>query len=107
MGGGSMSERLTVTRTAERLAVSKAPEADAEGWRDYAFSGSPEAVDAWMKGAGAALDVIGPWRGSLADGEADRAVIVVRTRDAMATPRNLALFDRDAARGLLGVWAGR
>lgn len=102
-----MSERLTATRLSERAAAVKEPPPDAEGWRDFAFSGAPADVAAWMDGDGALLDVLRPWRGSLAEGEPERTVIVVRTRIALATPRNLAPFDRDAARGLVGVFSGR
>jgi hypothetical protein len=102
-----MSERLTATftRTAERVAVTKEPEPNDEGFYDYALIGAPTTVRSWLRDA--PFDVLGPWVGALVEGDPQSAVVVVRSTKPLEIPTGLKLFDPAAARGLLGVWAGR
>lgn len=107
-----MSDKTTIereaTRTAERVAVSKAPVPAEDGaYVDHAWAGPVEAVRAWLDREGARYDVLGPWIGAFVAGDPVRAVIAVRAREALPVPDGLALADPEAARGVLGVWAGR
>jgi hypothetical protein len=104
-----MSEKIkrVLTRTAERTAVPKAPVQTDEGFYDYALGGSPTAVRAWL--ATAEVDVIGPWVGALIEGDPQRAIVLVRSRQPPPSllPTGLRFADPEVARGLLGGWAGR
>jgi len=110
MGGGSMSEtkaQVIGTRTAERTQVEKAATPiDGGAWWEIALTAEPETARAWLRSREAAeLHVLGPWIGALADGEPERAVLVVRSREPLSPPSGFARFDPDAARGLVGVFA--
>jgi hypothetical protein len=104
-----MSERLTTgvvfTRTVERVEVSKEPIPNEEGYFDYALIGDPRLVREWLKDA--PFSVLGPWVGALIEGDAPLAAILVRSKGPLVIPQGLRRFAPEAARGMLGVWAGR
>jgi hypothetical protein len=102
MGGSSMTTRtITEKRAAEKAAVS----VDNDAYWQVALTADPDKVRAWLASpASAGMHVLGPWIGSLVEGEPERAVIVVRSRTQFSPPEGFALFDPDAAAGLVGVF---
>jgi hypothetical protein len=106
-----MSEATTrqpATRLPERQAVEKSVVVIDDGaWFEYALSASPDEARRWLQLPETAnIHVIGPWVGALEEGEPEHAVMIVRSPVELSIPIGFKLFDPQAARGLLGVFAG-
>jgi len=99
-----MKTRIVVEkRAAEKAVVS----VDDGAYWQAALTADPDTVRAWLASpASAGMHVLGPWIGSLVEGEPERAVIVVRSKTQFSLPDGFALFDPDAASGLVGVFSG-
>jgi len=97
-------EPKTLTGVIE--AAPKGPVAIDDGaYWEVALIADPDTASAWLASPEAAgLHILGPWVGSLTDGDNVRAVIVVRSREPLTPPPGFARFDPAAARGLVGVF---
>jgi hypothetical protein len=103
MGGSSMTTQTIIEKRAADKAVMSV---DNGAYWQAALTADPDTVRAWLASpASAGMHVLGPWIGSLVEDEPERAVIVVRSKTQFSLPEGFALFDPDAASGLVGVFS--